>query len=343
MRAATVSLPPQEAWQPLPAGEWDESAARHLLSRLGWTATPASTAQTLQDGAGATLRRYFGKLPEFPKPPLIAQLETDGPELARKVARGDEAAKRAARRAARDQFREALAELTIQWLQHAAKPENAPAEKWLLFLQDIWVVGVEKVRNTALIYQHQDWLRRGALTTYPLLAKAMSRSPAMVVYLDLQQSKVGAPNENFARELFELFTLGEGNYTEADIKEAARAFTGYRQQLGQFAFVRRQHDGASKQVFGRTGRFTGDDVIDLVFQQPAARTFLVREMARFYLSDTPLPAEHTQVLGNWWAEQGFSMGKLLAAFFTSRIFYAPEFRGNFIKSPLQFYLGLMQK
>lgn len=340
--AKPLSLTPAEAWQPLPAADWNEAAARHLLSRIGWTATAAETARTLQDGPIATLKRYFGQIPAFPQPPLIAKLEEDAPEFRRRIVRGSETERRMAGREARERSREALAEMTIQWLQLAAKPEHAPAEKWLLFLQDVWVVTIEKVRNAALIYQHQDLLRRGALASYRDLTKAMSRSPAMIEFLDLQRSRADAPNENFARELFELFTLGEGHYTEADIKEAARAFTGYRQNLGRFAFVRRQHDGSPKTIFGQSGRFAGDGVIDLVFQQPAAGTFLPREMGKFYLSDLPLPDEYLAPLGEWWAKNDYRLGKLLGAFFGSRLFYAPEFRGNFIKSPLQFYLGLMQ-
>lgn len=336
------SLSPQEAWQPLPAAEWDDSAARHLLRRLGWSATPAETARALADGPAATLKRYFAAPVAFPKPVLVAQLEADGPELMRAMARGDAEQRRLAQQDARERSREALADMTIQWLQLAARPEHAPFEKWCLFLQDVWVVGAEKVKNSALLYQHQDWVRRGALASAPLLAKALSRSPAMIVYLDLQQSKAEAPNENFARELFELFTLGEGNYTEADIKQAARAFTGYRQIAGKFQFARRQHDTGAKTVFGHTGNFDGDGVIDLVFKQKAAGTFLPREMVKFYLSETPLPSEYTDALGAWWAQRDYRFGALLGAFFGSRLFYAEEFRGNFIKSPLHYLLGLTQ-
>ncbi|HWL17109.1 MAG TPA: DUF1800 family protein, partial [Opitutus sp.] len=178
----------------------------------------------------------------------------------------------------------------------------------------------------------------------PVLTKAVSRSPAMVRYLDLDRSVAEAPNENFARELFELFVLGEGHYAEADIKEAARAFTGYRGQAatGEFRLVRQRHDAGRKTIFGRTGRFTGDDVIDLAYAQPAAATFLPGELARFYLSDRPLPPEMLPTLGERWREQRFELRALALTFFRSRAFFAPEYRGNFIKSPVQFYLGALQ-
>lgn len=331
-----------EAWQPLPAAEWNEAAARHLLQRLGFSATQAELARVLADGPVRSLERYFAGMPALPKPRSIADLEGDYGEMASGLASGSPEERRRAQQEARERSREALFDFTLKWLQLASRPENSPAEKWLLFLSDVWVVGVDKVKNAALIHQHQDILRQHALGRAVDLAKAVSRSPAMVVYLDLQQSRAQAPNENFARELFELFILGEGNYTEADIKQAARAFTGYRQRQGTFAFVPRQHDNGSKTIFGRTGNFTGDDVIDLAFRQKAAGTFLPKEMVRFYLSETPLPAEHTEALGAWWAEEDYDLRKLAVKFFSSRAFFAPAYREGHIKSPIQFYLGLVQ-
>lgn len=336
------SLSPTEAWQPLPDAAWNEAAARHLLGRIGWAARDESVREAAAAGLPHTLRERLLQMPAWPKPPGIADLEAAAPDAMRRAARGQGTGERAAARALRERSREAAADLTIRWLQHAARPEHAAAEKWLLFLQDVWVVTIAKVKAAPLLYQHQDWLRRSALGSYRDLARNLSRSPAMIEFLDLQRSRPEAPNENFARELFELFTLGEGHYTEGDIKEAARAFTGYRRQGVEFRFVRRLHDPGIKSVFGQSGRFGGDDVIDLVFQQPAAGRFLVREMARFYLTDEPLPDAYLAPLGDWWAKQDFSLEKLLPAFFGSRLFFAPEFRGNFLKSPVQFYLGLVQ-
>ena len=342
MGQSPLPLSATEAWQPLPTAEWNEAAARHLLQRVGFSATPAELKRVLQDGPVSSLERYFAKMPALPKPHQIANLEGENGEIGRRLNGGTPEERRMAQQDAREQSRAALFDLTIKWLQIASRPDNAPAEKWLLFLSDIWVVGVEKVKNSALIYDHQDILRQGALGSAIALAKAVSRSPAMVVYLDLQQSRQEAPNENFARELFELFTLGEGNYTENDIKQAARAFTGYRQRQGQFNFVPRQHDDGSKTVFGRTGNFNGDEVINLVFRQKAASTFLPKEMVRFYLSETALPAAQTDALGEWWATEGFDLRKLAVKFFSSRVFFSPAYRDGYIKSPIQFYLGLVQ-
>ena len=338
------TLAATDAWQPLPATEWNAGAAAHLLRRAGWTARPADVAQATADGLPATLARLFPSQPAlFPEPTLVANLRRDTPEIASRLERaaeGDE--KRLMQREARERTQLATQDMSLKWLRYAAEPSNAAFAKWVLFLSDVYVVGVEKVKNAALIWLHFDLLAHHALGPAPALAKAVSRSPAMINYLDLNQSKRDAPNENFARELFELFLLGEGHYTENDIKEAARAFTGYRQKFGEFHYVRNQHDGSAKTVFGQTGRFTGDEVIDLAFLQPAANRFLPQEMAKFYLTDAPLPADALAALGDWWRGTGYDLPVLLTRFFGSRLFYAPEYRGNFIKSPVQLYLGLVQ-
>lgn len=336
---------PSDAWQPLPASEWNVSAARHLLRRAGWTARPDDVERAVRDGLPATIDRLFPASPALmPKPRSVTRLEDDAPKFrAAQQLTGEE--KQRAQRETQERSRIALQDLSIKWLQLAAQPDGSAFAKWVLFLSDVYVVSAEKVRSPALLHQHFDILARNALGPAPALSKAVSRSPAMVVYLDLNQSQRKAPNENFARELFELFVLGEGNYTEQDIKESARAFTGYRAQPLQdsgFRYVAQQHDPTPKTIFGETGNFTGDDVIDLAYRQKAAAAFLPHEMVKFYLSDTPLPAEHLAALGEDWRANGFELRALVRRFFGSRLFFAPEFRGNFIKSPLQFYFGLIQ-
>ena len=165
----------------------------------------------------------------------------------------------------------------------------------------------------------------------------------MVRYLNLNQSTKTAPNENFARELFELFTLGEGNYSERDIKEAARAFTGYRvRERTDFFFQKSRHDDSRKTIFGETGNWDGDDVIDITFRQPAARSFLIRELIQFYLTVEEVPEPYIEALGDRWANYGFDLHYLIRTFFQSQLFFHPAYRGNLVKSPVQFYLGLCQ-
>ncbi|MGH7945303.1 MAG: DUF1800 domain-containing protein [Opitutaceae bacterium] len=337
----TASLTPQDAWQPLPSTQWNAESARHLLRRTGWAAEAADVERAVSEGLPAALDRLFPQDPPLlQKPRLVERFEQSAMSMQRELAgtAGEERLRK--QRELQERARAAIQELSIKWLQHAAQPDNAAVAKWVLFLSDVYVVSAEKVRNAAVVHQHFDILARNGFGPAPALTKAVSRSPAMVIYLDLVQSQIKAPNENFARELFELFVLGEGNYTENDIKEAARAFTGYRTRPGGgFRLDPRQQDRREKKIFSATGDFTGDDVIELAYSQPAASTFLPREMAKFYLSETPLPAAHLAVLAREWRANGFELRPLLKQFFGSRLFFAPEFRGNLIKSPIQFYLG----
>ena len=338
-----LALSPLEAWQPLPAGEWNEAAARHLLRRVAWSAPPGEVARALREGLAAALERLFPAAPPLmPTPPSVVTLEEDTPAFARKLAAATPENRRELLRQARERSRDALLDLTVDWLQHARQPDCAATEKWTLFLSDVYVVAAQKVPNTALLCRHQELLRAHGAGPAPALTKAVLRSPAMINYLDLQQSRAGAPNENFARELLELFTLGIGHYTENDIKEAARAFTGYRQRQGEFFFARRLHDAGGKTIFRRTGRFDGDAVIDLIYQQPAAGTHLPARLTRFYLTDEALPGEHLAALGAWWRGTGYDLRQLTHRYFSSRLFFDAQFRGACIKSPVQYYLGLLQ-
>ena len=316
--SASARLTSPDAWSPLPAADWSVVHARHLLRRAGWSAQPEEITQATEEGLEATLNRLFPSRPSaWPTPAPVQELWREAQTTLENVASLPRAERQKIRNDFRQRSRAATQDMALEWLQRARDPAQAA-------------------------FQHLDILRSNALGSAPELTKAVSRSPAMIMYLDLQGSRRQAPNENFARELFELFVLGEGHYTEADIKEAARAFTGYRQNRGEFVFAQRQADSGRKSVFGRAGRFDGDDIIDLAYRQPAAATFLPGEMVRFYLTADGLPVADLAPLGEYWREEKFNLRALLRRFFSSRAFYDPAFRGNYIKSPVQFSLGLCQ-
>lgn len=340
----TPPLDPREAWKPLPASAWNLELASHLLRRTGWAARPDDVARAVREGLPATLNRLFPAVPPpLPKPVFLehvsartAKLRTEKRDVT------DPDTRRLIDREERELERAGGVEFTLKWLQAAADPSRSAYEKWLFFLSDVYVVSMEKVYRAEWMFEHYDILRRNGIGRAPDLAKAVSRSPAMIRYLDLDRSSRRAPNENFARELFELFTLGEGNYTEDDIKQAARAFTGYRYTQKGFELRERERDTGSKTIFGRTGNFSGDEVIDLAFTQPAAAAFLPAEMTRFYLTERGLPPEFLAPLADSWRGSGHNLRELCLRFFGSTAFYHPSFRANYIKSPVQFYLGLVQ-
>ncbi len=337
-------LDPREAWRPLPASAWNIELASHLLRRVGWTARPEDVTRAVREGLPATLNRLFPTVPPpLPKPVFLTKAAARINELrAEKRTVTEPNALRLIEREERELERAAGVEFNLKWLQAAADPTRSAYEKWLLFLADVYVVSMEKVYRADWMFEHHDILRKNGAGLAPALAKAVSRSPAMIRYLDLDRSSRSAPNENFARELFELFTLGEGNYTEDDIKNSARAFTGYRYTQKGFELRERDRDTGAKTIFGKTGNFSGDDVIDLAFTQPAASTFLPSEMARFYLTERGLPPEFIAPLADSWRGSGHSLRELCLRFFGSIAFYHPNFRANFIKSPVQFYLSLVQ-
>ena len=299
----------------------------------------------MRDGLSETLDRLFPATPPpLERPVFLSRANERIAELQPlKRAAPTPEDRQGLDREERELERTAAAEFAFKWLQAAADPARSAYEKWILFLSDVYVVGIEKVRRAEFIYRHLDTLRAGGVGPAPDLAKAVSRSPAMIDYLDLNRSSRRAPNENFARELFELFTLGEGHYTEDDIKQAARAFTGYRFNLKDgFRLAAKDHDTGEKTVFGKKGPFNGDEVIDLAYARPAAATFLPREMARFYLADQPLPHEFFAPLGEAWRASGFKLRELCRRFFGSLVFYHPDYRASYIKSPIHYYLGLVQ-
>jgi uncharacterized protein (DUF1800 family) len=339
-----LALDPREAWQALPSAAWNADLARHLLRRAGWTARPQDVTRAVHEGLPATLERLFPATPPPLERPVYLVRATERVSdlqiLRRNLASPEE--RQAFEREERELERGASAELALRWLDAAAQPARSAYEKWLFFLSDVYVVSLEKVRRAESIYRHLDILRAHGVGPAPALTKAVSRSPAMIVYLDLNRSSKSAPNENFARELFELFTLGEGHYTEEDIKQAARCFTGYRPGRAGFRLVEREVDRGEKNVFGRRGAFTGDELIDLVYEQAAAATFLPREMARYYLSDEPLPPSFFEPLGARWRASGFDLRRLCLEFFGSVAFFHPTLRATLIKSPVHYHLGLVQ-
>ncbi len=329
-------------WNPLPASRFNAQAAAHLFRRAGVAATPELIEAAVAAGPESTVEGLL-RIP----PKVEVDVLSDGIAKARKqfasVARSLSKDERAARRAEIRKLDEAYQDEVFRlWAAQILNPETTVAERLVIFLLNVFVVSVQTVRDSRQIFGHLEILREHLRSPYPELCKAVSRSPAMIRYLNLDRSTKGRPNENFARELMELFVLGEGNYTEADVKNAARAFTGYRIVRDGFRFSETLHDGGEKTLFGVRGDFDGDGVIDLLFKQPAARTFLPGEFLRTYLYEESVSPELVQALGEIWAQNDFRFDALCRTVFTSRLFYEPRYRGNMVKDPVQVLFGSLQ-
>ena len=192
-------------------------------------------------------------------------------------------------------------------------------------------------------------IRSHAMGNFATFLKAMAKDPAMLIYLDGANSRKAAPNENFAREVMELFTLGEGHYSETDIKEAARAFTGWsvdRDKNFQYLFRPGIHDDGVKTVFGKSAPLSGDDVLDLILAQPACAEFIVTKLWREFVSPDPEAKENAaeiKRLASVLRGANYELRPVLVALFSSPQFWATAQRGTLVKSPVELVVGTVRQ
>jgi uncharacterized protein (DUF1800 family) len=200
------------------------------------------------------------------------------------------------------------------------------------------------VRSPVLMYRQNQLLRKHAFGYFGELLHDVSKDPAMVVYLDGASNRKGQPNENFAREVMELFTLGEGHYREQDVKEAARAFTGWSvdRDTGLFMFRRGIHDYGNKTVLGRSGNLDGDQVIDILLKKPQTAQFVTRKLWREFVSPVPDEIQIARLAEDF-RDSGYHIARLMRALLTSDAFYAPDNRAALIKSPVEFVVGTLKQ
>lgn len=242
------------------------------------------------------------------------------------------------KRQLRKQSREDLQNLNLLWLEEMTHSKAQLREKMALFWH-----GHFASRNINILYQQQllTVVREHALGNFADLLRGVSKSAAMISFLNNQQNKKQHPNENFAREVMELFTLGRGNYTENDVKEAARAFTGWNHRLdGEFVFRLRDHDAGSKTVLGKTGNFKGDDILDILLEKRETARFVARKLYKFLVNETIVPEERIVWLGDRFFESGYKIMRLLEDIARSDWFYAAENVGSKIKSPIELWVGM---
>ncbi len=326
---------------PLPDSEWTPQAAAHLLNRAAFGGTPEEIQKLHALGHRGAVEALLGageELDLFPAPemePISVRLHA-----LKKEKLGDAEFKER-KKAELDKAREKSVELRQWWLRRMRETTNPAREKATLFWHGHWASGKPKVKDPFHLHRQNETLRANALGPFAPFAKQISRDPVMIEYLDLQSSTAKNPNENFAREVMELFMLGEGHYSEADIAEAARAFTGYRvsRETGRFEFRARQNDSKNKTFLGKTGPLTGDDVIDLIVEKPRCSEFLAGKIWTFYAGTKPSDALQ-QALGNEYRRNGMDTGKLLRTIFTSHEFFAPNVVRHQIKSPVQWLVQL---
>jgi uncharacterized protein (DUF1800 family) len=315
--------------------QWTYDAAAHLAARAGFGESPSQLDRWAQQGMEATIQELLHPVSDTTVPPSCAapnqfqQLR----ERVRLATSPDE--KKEIRRAIQEATKQQLFELINWWTQRMLTTPAPLVEKMTLFWHGHFATSGLKVRSPYKLWQQNETFRRHGLGSFAALTKAISRDPAMMVYLDLQTSQAEHPNENFARELMELFTLGEGNYTEADVKESARAFAGYRiDRFEEFRFAKNQSDGGSKTFLRQTGNWNGDQIIDIVLQQPAAAKFISSKLWKFFAYEDP-DSQLTDRLAELF-RKNYEIRPLLETIFSSEEFYSQRARDAIVKSPVQY-------
>ena len=337
--ALIVAIAAPTATLAAPSLSYDD--ARHLLNRTGFGATEAeirSLVGVTREEAARTLLANARTAAITPPPAW-----TRDPGPLRYPRRGENASEVERKQFQQEQIRDGL-ELRGWWVEEMLVTSSPLTERMTLFWHNHFVSGQQKVKLALLMYRQNVTLRANALGRFGDLLHAIARDPAMVIYLDNAQNRKGTPNENFAREVMELFTLGEGHYGEQDIKEAARAFTGWSldRDTGQFVFRRFIHDYGQKTVLGKSGNLDGDDVLDILLARTETAEFITAKLWREFVSPDPDQAEIKRIAARF-RDSRYDLKVALQALLTSDAFYAAENRGVLVKSPVDLVIGTLHQ
>ena len=352
------------AMAPLPASAWDTEKAGVLLQRAGFGGTPqeVEALAKMQPWQAADFLLGSPELSQSTPPDSVTRPGlTEQQRLIRRrlnLLTPKDREKKASElnRAVRAEQEKRMTDLRGWWLERMATPATAAREKVVLFLHGHFATSEEKVRNPVLLYRQNQMFRERAMGAWSDLVLGIARDPAMLIYLDGARSRPEHPNENFARELFELFTLGEGNYTEKDIQESARAFTGWTLRMTKkpgeamdeettepyFVNNPKWHDAKSKRIFGKSGSFDGEDVVRLALEQPAASRWITGKLWRFYTGSSPTEETHRELVSAW-QENKTRLRPFLQEMWTSAEFYNSALARNRVKSPVEWLVGLCRQ
>ncbi len=368
--ACASALAAPAVWQddlaPIADGDWNRARAAHLLERAGFGPTPEEVdrfARLTPRQAVRQLVRYqqiANPLPPFedsgafdpglepfsPSRPAATELARDtGEALGVKVK--PEGNRRIQQVADRYLYWLRATKLESQrvaywWANRMLNTKRPLEEKMTLFWHGHFATGDEKVRDYRKMLRQNEMLRAKATGNFRDLLIAVAKDPAMLAYLDAAVNVKGAPNENFAREIMELFTMGVGNYTEEDIREAARAFTGWNFKGLEFVVNPAQHDAGSKTVLGKTGHFDGVQVIDIILSKPVTSEFVATKIYKYFVREEVSPELRVK-LGKLLRDSRYEIAPFLETVLSSRDFYSEASVGTHIKSPVELVISTYRR
>lgn len=325
-----ATVDPKWAWQPFrpgPDAPWDLPKVGHLYRRAAFGATLAELEAGVQAGPDRTIDQL---LQGRPTPDVDAIVAT----MARAIGQANSGQ-----------------QLAAWWLYRMVYGGHPLREKLTLFWHNHFATSNLKVNNAGFMLGQYELLRRHAQGHFRTMLEEMARDPAMMVWLDTNRSQRNRPNENYARELMELFSLGiphprqagRRNYTEQDVREAARAFTGWRIRNNRATFTESDHDNGEKTVLGQRGKWRAEDITRICLEQEAAPYFIVRKLFRFLVSETLTPAPALlEPLAVEFRRSDYQIGPLVARMLRSNLFFAPLVYRTKVKSPVDFALGVVR-
>lgn len=309
------------AWEPVDtdgAFQLQTRQALHLLRRAAFGGNTKSVQQLVAQGLELALETLFA-------PPDAEAFDAEAQALIRtSLVLGD------------------TEQLADWWLYRMVNDPFAIREKATLFWHGHFCTSRDKVADARLLLSQNELLRQHALGEFPALVKAISRDPAMLIYLDSTENQKARPNENYARELLELFCLGLGNYSERDIKELARCFTGWEVRRQRFRFSASAHDKGEKKLFDQMTSGGGDEAIDIILQQPAAARFVAERLIRFYCTHDPLPQEVINDLAQIIVANQWRLEPTLRIIFRSNFFFSPRVLNRQFASPVSWTLSWLR-
>lgn len=317
-----AEIDPDWAWAPFePSNEraWNDRLAAHLLRRAGFNATTEQLDDAVTRQPGDVVRDLVSQ--------AVAASSDDvasDPLAQAMLATGNAHA------------------LAAWWLHRMLETPAPLLEKLTLFWHGHFATSAEKVTNASLMFEQNRVLRRHAPGSFAALTHEIARDPAMLIYLDSATNRKAHPNENFARELMELFCLGEGNYSERDVQELARCFTGWEVRRDTFRFNRYQHDAGRKVILGQAGEFSGEDGVDIVLAQPSCPEFIIRKLIRFFLFDEPdAPAGLIAPLARLLRESNLQIAPVVERLLGSNLFFSDHAIARRLRSPVELLIGML--
>ncbi len=343
-----------EPFTPSPQDPWDAAKAAHLLRRAGFGPLPSEIREAVSAGPERAVASLFVFPPEPSTPSVFDEVfQTEGrvDSLRRSLGRAkvrDHPDLRAAAEEANRAHGRAILRVTAWWLDRMASSPSPFQEKLTLFWHGHFASSFGEVHDALAMFNQNQLFRHHGAGNFVRLLEGVARDPAMLRYLNNDENRTGHPNENWARELMELFTMGIGHYTETDVKESARAWTGWtllddRSFAGRrtFAFKAPVHDGGQKMFLGESGWLDGTDIMRIILAHPATPQWIAGRLAQFFVAPQPDPTL-VDAMARQLQTTGYEIAPVLLALFRSQAFYQPDVMHAHVKSPTEFVVGAVR-